>query len=393
MQNMFADRMNKTDKSFIREILKVTEQPDVISFAGGLPNPELFPVQEFSEAASKVFQEEGKSALQYATTEGFLPLRECISERYANKAGLKIDPDEILIVNGSQQGIDLVCKVFLNKGDRVLIERPGYLGAIQAISLFEPEFHTIQLAEDGLDIKMLEDELNQHTIPLFYSVPNFQNPSGITYSLEKRKAVAELLKKYSVVLLEDDPYGDLRFFGDMQPPIKLFLGDRGVLMGSFSKITAPGFRLGWVCAVKEIMEKLKIVKQASDLHSNNIAQRIMHQYLLDNDLEEHIEQIRVKYKNQCNLMVSMLEQFCPPEVQFIRPEGGMFLWATLPNGFSSLELFEEAIKKNVAFVPGSAFHLDSMGDNSFRLNFSNSDETKIEEGIKRLSEAIKKLLG
>ncbi len=392
MNFLFADRMNGVDESFIREILKVTEKPEIISFAGGLPNPGLFPVREISEAAQKVFAHKGESALQYATTEGYLPLREYIAERYRVKQGLEIQADDILITNGSQQGIDLVAKVLLNKGDHVIIERPGYLGAIQAISLYEPVFHGISMDEDGIDTDDLTEVFNNHPVKLFYAVPTFQNPSGITYSREKRERVAEILKNSSAVILEDNPYGDLRFSGVDLPLIKPEVAEQGILMGSFSKITVPGTRLGWVCAAKEIMDKLKVAKQAADLHSNFLSQLIIHQYLMDNDLDGHIEKIRTVYRQQCQCMLSAIQQHFPEEVRCTKPEGGMFLWATLPDGLSSLELFEKAISENVAFVPGGAFYVDGDGDRSFRLNFSNSTEEKIETGIKKLAETIKKMV-
>jgi len=384
--------MSGVDESFIREILKVTEKPEIISFAGGLPNPGLFPVREISDAAQKVLAKNGQSVLQYATTEGYLPLREYIAERYQKKHDLRISPEEILITNGSQQGIDLVAKILLNKGDHVIIERPGYVGAIQAISLYEPEFHAVTMDENGVDTDELRAVFEKNPVKLFYSVPSFQNPSGITYSKERRNRVAEIIKDSSALFLEDNPYGDLRFAGEELPLMKSLLAEQGMLMGSFSKITVPGIRLGWVCASKEIMKNLKVVKQAADLHSNFLAQRIIHQYLMDNDLDEHIAKINGVYKKQCARMLSAIQRYFPGEVGHTIPEGGMFLWVTLPAGVSSMELFNKALKENVAFVPGSAFYVDCGGENTFRLNFSNSDEEKIETGIKKLAETIKKIV-
>lgn len=392
MSTHFADRMDHVQKSFIREILKVTVNPQVISFAGGLPNPSSFPVQEIQNAASKVLTEHGNNVLQYSTTEGYLPLREYIAKRYLNKKGIRVDPDEILITNGSQQGLDLVAKVFLNKNDDILIERPGYLGAIQALSIFEPIFHTVPLHDDGVDTDALADALKEYNPKLFYAVPNFQNPSGITYTAQNRQKAAGILKNYDTIFVEDDPYGELRFMGQDVPSMKTYLGDNVILLGSFSKIVAPGMRLGWVCAKHEIMEKLIIAKQASDLHTNYFAQRVVHQYLIDNDVDEHIQKIRKLYKGQRDCMVSMIERYFPGEVKTTRPEGGMFLWATLPEGLSSLELFDIASKKDVAFVPGDPFYVNEKGTNTLRLNYTNSNEAAIEEGIKRLSESIKELM-
>lgn len=392
MENMFADRMQATRKSFIREILKVTQQPEVISFAGGLPNPGLFPVEEIASAASKVLSDEGRNVLQYSTTEGYLPLREFIAQRYLKKSGLKIDPDEILITNGSQQSIDLIGKIFLNKGDRVIIEKPGYLGAIQAFSIFEAEFEAVSLLDDGIDTELLDRTLSENSAKLFYTVPTFQNPSGITYSAQKRKDVAAILKKHNVICVEDNAYGELRFAGEDLPTIRNY-SDNTILMGSFSKIIAPGLRMGWICASKEIMEKLLVAKQAADLHSNYLSQRIIHQYLLDNDIDAHITKIKDAYGKRRDLMVNMMAAHFPEGVSYTRPEGGMFVWVTLPEAVSSLDLFDLAIEENVAFVPGNPFYTDdASGSNTLRLNFSNSDYGQIEEGIKRLAVCLEKLM-
>ncbi len=388
--NLFADRMSIAHKSFIREILKVTEDSNIISFAGGLPNPAFFPVKEIAEAAAKILETDGGNVLQYSSTEGYLPLRKYIAERYFLKNGLKIDPDQILITNGSQQGLDLIGKVFLNKGDRVIMESPGYLGAIQAFSMYEPIFESVSMLDDGIDIDMLEKTVRDKRIKLVYTVPTFQNPSGITYSTKKRKDVANILEKHDIILIEDNPYYELRFAGEDLPLIRNFLEDNSILLGSFSKTISPGLRLGWICTTNEIMEKIIIAKQASDLHSNYLAQRIAYQYLIDNDIDEHIVKIRDAYKIRRDLMVSMISEHFPEEIEFTKPEGGMFLWITLPEKISSLDLFEYAIKENVAFVPGNPFYVNGGGNNTLRLNFSNSDEEQIEIGIKRLANIITK---
>ncbi len=391
MQNLFARRMSNVHKSFIREIMKVIGDPEIISFAGGLPNPEFFPVQAVAEATQRVFQESGREALQYSTTEGYKPLRQFIANRYQQKWGWSVDPEEIIITTGSQQGIDLTGKAFLNQGDGVLFERPGYLGAIQALTMFEPKLLSVPLQEDGLDTHQLRSILNHHSAKMLYGVPNFQNPSGLTYSNENRKAVAQLVAAHNMVFLEDDPYQELRFIGEDLPPLKHYLRERGILLGSFSKMISPGIRLGWVYACREIMEKIIIAKQGADLHSNYLAQRIVYRYLQDNDLDSHLAQMRLVYHRQCNAMIEAMEELFPPEVQFTRPEGGMFVWVTLPERMSAMELFEEAARSKVAFVPGSPFYVDGGGHNTMRLNFSNSDEATIVEGIRRLAEAIKKM--
>ncbi|WP_319759333.1 PLP-dependent aminotransferase family protein [Maridesulfovibrio sp.] len=386
----FADRMSTVHRSFIREILKVTEDESIISFAGGLPNPELFPVPELEKAAVNVLRESGPQSMQYSTTEGFLPLRQFIADRYRTNKGIDVDADEILITAGSQQCLDLLGKVFLNAGDNVLIERPGYLGAIQSFSIFQANFLTVGLESDGPDLSELERVLDENEVKMFYAVTNFQNPSGLTYGAEKRAGVAKILKDRSVLFVEDDPYGELRFMGEFQKPIvRGYLEENGILLGSFSKVAAPGFRLGWMVCPGEIRDKLIIAKQASDLHTSTFAQRVMHRYVTDNPLDNHIEKIRERYGNQRAAMVRAIDEYFPAEVEVTRPEGGMFLWGTLPEGMSSMDLFDEAIKNKVAFVPGRPFYVDGSGENTFRLNFSNSDEEHIEEGIKRLGAGIK----
>jgi len=382
--------MGTVHRSFIREILKVTADPEIISFAGGLPNPELFPVQAMDEASREVFADIGASALQYSPTEGDAGLRKIISERYA-KRGLTVDPDSILVTTGSQQILDICAKIFLDKGDKVVIESPGYLGAIQAFSIFEPEFVTVSLEDDGPNLEELEAAFKDGA-KCFYAVPNFQNPSGVSYSLEKRQAVAELTDKYGVLFVEDDPYGELRFLGEDMPTVYSFCKNPGILCGSFSKIAAPGFRIGWVVADKEIYDKLVIAKQASDLHTSTVAQAIMRRYLETNDIESHVDLIKDRYGRQRECMVEMIEKYFPDCVTITKPEGGMFLWAVMPEGFSSMDLFDMAIKEKVAFVPGRPFYVDDSGENTLRLNFSNSDEARIEEGIKRLGQCIESFL-
>jgi 2-aminoadipate transaminase len=385
----FSSRMTHAHRSFVREILKVTEDPSIISFAGGLPNPKVFPVQAVSRAAEKVLSEAGAAALQYAATEGFRPLREYIAARYARR-GVKVSVDEILITNGSQQGLDLIAKALLDAGDAVLVERPTYLAAIQAFGLFEPRFVALPLEEDGVSPSDISEALAQHSPKLFYAIPNFQNPSGISWSAENRTAAAALLARADTVLVEDDPYGELRFKGVELPPLGLAPDGSGpaawaVLLGTFSKTVAPGLRIGWLCARPDIMERVIVAKQAADLHSNGFAQRVLHRYVTDNDVDKHIAAIRALYGRQRDLMVEMVRKLFPPEVSCTKPEGGMFLWMTLPEGMSSMDLFERSIKEKVAFVPGQAFFTDGCGANTMRLNFSNADEAMIEEGIRRLA--------
>ena len=389
MKELFADRMSNVPRSFVREILRVTEDPDIISFAGGLPNPISFPHKEIAESAAAVFKDSSNEALQYGSTEGYKPLRDYIAKRYQN-SGLDINPDNILMINGSQQGLDLIGKVFLNRNDTVLIERPTYLAAIQSFGLYEPKFVSIPLLEDGVDLEVLEDMVESFNPKFFYSIPNFQNPTGITYSKNKREKIGDIFNRNNTILVEDNPYGEIRFIGEDLPSIKNYI-ENSVLLGSFSKILSPGMRLGWIVADKEIMNHLITAKQASDLHSNYLTQMIVHHYLTGYDVENHIQNIRNMYRIQRDCMVNMIKKYFPSDVKYTKPEGGMFLWVTLPEDMSSMELFEIAIKENVAFVPGEAFYSNNPETNTLRLNFSNSNKKKIEEGIKRLGHAIKYL--
>jgi 2-aminoadipate transaminase len=310
-----------------------------------------------------------------------------------------VTPDEVLVLNGSQQGLDLAAKVFLDPGDAVLVERPTYLAALQAFGLFEPSFVSVTLRDDGPDVAEMAQALAPQTVRFCYAIPTFQNPSGISWSLNVRRAVAGLLASSPTVLIEDDPYGELRFAGEHLPFVSSLMGERAVsdcravLLGTFSKIVAPGLRLGWICAGRDIMERLVVAKQAADLHSNGFAQRVTHRWLLDNDLEAHISRIREAYGRQRDLMVDLAGKLFPPEVKLTRPEGGMFIWVTLPEKCSALELFERAVAEKVAFVPGQAFFADGGGRNTLRLNFSNSDEARIEEGMNRLARVLRNLVG
>ncbi len=392
MNSLYASRMGTIPKSFVREILKVTQDPEVISFAGGLPNPRFFPVREIAEAAAHVLARTDGSALQYGTTEGYAPLRDYIAQRYRQNEGLDVTADEILITNGSQQGLDLIGKVFINQQDDIAIERPGYLGAIQAFAVYEPRFHPVPLLADGVDIDRLTGILRAHRVKFFHTVINFQNPSGVSYSEGKRSTLAEILKEHDTIVIEDDPYKELRFEGAPKPSMRHRLDGNAILLGSFSKSVAPGLRLGWVCAKRETMEKLVVAKQASDLHSNSFCQRMLHRYLVSHDIDRHITTIRTAYKRQKDAMLAAIEAHFPAETSFTRPEGGMFVWVTLPDRLSALELFEHAVREKVAFVPGTPFFVDGGGTHNMRLNFSNADEDKIEEGMARLGQIIKKLL-
>lgn len=388
---MFASRMAKTPKSFIREILKVTEDPRIISFAGGLPSPDLIDVAGISAAAERVLAQDGKVALQYSTTEGYLPLRQFIADRYKKRLGLSVSTDEILITNGSQQCLDLIGKVFINAGDHIAIERPGYLGAIQAFSLYEPCFHPVTLHEDGPDTAMLNEVIAKYRPKFFYGVPNSQNPSGVTYSAGRRREIASILEGTGIFFVEDDAYGELNFSGTSLPSLRQYIPDQTLITGSFSKILAPGMRLGWIVAPRDVMEQIVIAKQASDLHSNYLCQRIAYEYLAHTDIDSPILKIQSTYGKRCQLMQDLIREQFPASVRCTRPEGGMFLWVTLPDGISSSDVFDAALQEQVAVLPGTPFFIDGGGDNTLRINFSNSSEEKIREGIGRLARVIRNL--
>jgi 2-aminoadipate transaminase len=388
MEDIFAKRMQGVPRSFIREILKASLDPSVISFAGGLPNPAFFPVRQIQRATERVFAEYGADVLQYSNSEGDIKLREQISARYLAKQGISIPAENIFITNGSQQGIDLLGKVLLNDGDKVLIEEPGYLGTIQSLSLFKVQFLPVPVSDGGMDVQALREASSGCGAKMLYTVPTFQNPSGITYSNENREKVAEIAKLNKFILVEDNPYGELRFSGQPAKSFFHYAPEQTILLGSFSKIVAPGFRLGWIAAPAWICEKLIIVKQAADLHTSSFSQKILYEFLKENDLDEHIERITDAYGTQCRAMQESLVRHFPASIGYTHPEGGMFLWGRLPNGMDSMELFQEAVKENVVFVPGNPFYTGSRKTSAFRLNFSCVDPEIVEKGVKRMARAL-----
>lgn len=390
MEHLFAERIKAVPRSFIREILKVSLDPEIISFAGGLPNKKYFPVEAIQKATESVFNGMGNDVLQYSNSEGIIELRELISRRYREKQGLDIAPEAILITNGSQQGLDLLGKALLNPADTVLIEQPGYLGAIQSLSIFEPNFEPVQLTQDGIDIEELKSKSNGANAKMLYTVPNFQNPSGVTYSESTRQQVTEVAKDNGFIVIEDDPYGELRFTGEMRKSIYSYSPENTVLLGTMSKTVAPGFRIGWLVAPEPLYEKLLVAKQASDLHTSSVNQHILAYYLRNNSLDEHLKKIIDAYGGQCKAMASAARRYLPPEVDLWEPEGGMFLWGELPKGWDALKLFDFAVAEKVVFVPGAPFYTDDNGSASFRMSFSCLEPDEIEVGMKRLANAFAK---
>ncbi|OXS73471.1 aspartate aminotransferase [Lysinibacillus sp. KCTC 33748] len=385
----FSEKILNTPSSFIRNILKVTESEDVISFAGGLPNPISFPVEALKASANKAISENGSRLFQYSGTQGYAPLREYIAAKYRRVHGLDVHADDVFITTGSQQALELIGKVLINKGDGIVIEEPGYLGAIQAFTLSEPTFYGVTLENDGLNLEELENALQQPNVKFVYTVPNFQNPTGLTYSKEKRQQIFEILSKYDVALIEDDPYGELRFQGEPLPYIGAGKLENSILLGSFSKTVTPGMRLGFIITKnKELLQHIETAKQATDLHTNIFSQYVIYDYLANNDYTEHVQKIIALYRNQADAMLNAMEEFFPAHVDYTRPYGGMFIWATMNNGTSSLDVFQKAMEQKVAFVPGDPFYTSKTGVNTMRLNYTNATPAVIREGIKRLGSIL-----
>lgn len=382
--------MDNLKASEIRELLALTADPSIISFAGGLPAAELFPIDKWIEASNKVMKNNGAAALQYGPTDGYARLREhCVTRM--EKVGCKdVKPEDIQILSGSQQGLDFVPRIFIDPGDYIIVESPTYLGALNAFKAYEPKFLQVALDEDGMILEDLEEKLKNHdNVKFIYVISDFQNPSGKTWTLERRKGLIELANKYDVMILEDNPYGELRFEGEIQPSLRsLDTEDRVIFMGTFSKIFSPGIRVGWFNAAPKVLEKFNLVKQGADLQTSTTTQMILSQFLDDNDLEAHIDQIIKVYGKRKNVMVDAMKKYFPEEVTFTNPEGGLFLWVTLPEGLNARDIAVKAIEQKVAFVPGGAFYPESPEENHFRLNYSCMPEDKIEEGIKRLGEVL-----
>lgn len=397
-EDRFALRTDNIKSSAIRELLKITTLPDVISFAGGLPAPDVFPIEQFRRAADVVLTEMGESALQYGTTEGYQPLREMIA-RNASKYGLQISADNVLITTGSQQALDLLGRIFINRGDRILVESPTYLGALQAWNAYGVKYVTIPFDEDGMQTEMLESRLRTG-IKFIYVLPNFQNPTGVTLSRERRKQLVEMADAYGVPIVEDDPYGQLRYEGEHLPPVVVLddemrakevpmYSGNVIYTSTFSKILAPGLRLAWVVAPSEVIKKLVQAKQGCDLNSSTLNQYIAYEVANTPWMKTHIQTIRRVYKERRDVMISALEEYMPEGVSWTKPKGGLFLWVTLPECLDTNTIFKTAVEKKVAFVPGESFHALGGGLNTMRLNFSNSKPDLIVEGIKRLAEVVK----
>lgn len=397
----YARRTQDMKSSAIRELLKLTQKPDIISFAGGLPAPELFPVREVEEAARVVLEKHGAQALQYSTTEGFLPLREMIC-RHTKRYGLYVTPDNVLITSGSQQALDLLGKILINPGDRILVENPTYLGAIQAWNAYGAQYVTVPGDEYGMRTDALEAALR--TGPKFiYVLPNFQNPTGVTLIKERRQQLIALADRYGVPIIEDDPYGQLRYEGSHIPSVVALDSEyRGnnhatysgnvIYLSTFSKTLAPGLRLAWVVAPPGVIGKLVQAKQGADLHTSTFNQMVGYEVGKGGFIDRHVLEIRKVYGQRRDLMLSLMEELFPVEVHWTRPQGGLFLWVTLPEELDAADVLEKAVERKVAFVPGAPFHPVGGGHNTMRINFSNARPEQIEQGMVRLAETLKEML-
>ena len=391
----FADRMERMKASEVREILKITARPEIISFAGGLPAPELFPVEEIAQVSHDLVLKEGRKLLQYATTEGRPTLRAKLAKRMADKFGIPgIDPDDVLITTGSQQCLDFAGKLFVNPGDVVLCESPSYLGAINAFNAYQPTLKEVPTDGDGIIPEALDKILS--TTPnckFIYVIPEFQNPTGISWTLERRQKFMEVINKYELPVVEDNPYGELRYDGEKLPPLKA-LDTKGLVMflGTMSKVFCPGLRLGWIAARHDILEKFIMIKQAADLHTSNFDQGIADAYMEQYDLDAHVADIVKLYAHRKDLILKCMDEEFPKEVKWTRPQGGLFLWVTLPEGCSAMKVFNKCIEMKVAAVIGDAFYPNDKTDRSLRVNYSNMPDDRIKEGIKRMAKAIKECL-
>lgn len=390
----YATRMSGIKASEIREALKVTERPEIISFAGGLPAPELFPIEEIQEVNRIVLETDGRKALQYSVTEGYGPLRDWVAKRMNDRLGTSFERDNILITHGSQQALDLTGKVFLDEGDIVFCESPTYLAAISAFKAYQCRFIEIPTDDSGMIISELDKQLQLHPeAKLIYVIPDFQNPTGRTWGLERRRQLAEVSARYDVPVIEDNPYGELRFEGERLPSIRSFDTLGNVLCtGTFSKIFCPGYRIGWIAGDKEVIRKYVLVKQGADLQCNTIAQMVIAKYLELYDIDAHIEKIRATYKRRRDVAVDTMSKEFPAGVSFTRPEGGLFCWVEMPDHMNARDVLQTCLKKNVAFIPGGSFFPNGGRENTFRLNFSNMPEDRIVEGLKLIGSVLRDII-
>ena len=386
----YSKRVPADGTDAVGTILKAAADPQIISFAGGLPAPELFPVKEMKEAVDRVFAKHGQEAMQYGAAKGVTALRKLIQKHVKDKEDVDAELENVLVTTGSEQVLDLVGKAFVDPGDTVLVEQPTYLCALDVFKTYGANFAGVEMDKQGMKMDALEEALKSHpNTKLIYTVPNFQNPTGRTMSLERRKQLAELAAKYDVYVLEDNPYGEIRFAGQHVPAVKSFDQTGHVFyMSTFSKTLAPGFRLGWLVADEDVVNKLTVLKQSADLHTDNLAQYAVVEFLQNNDLDAHVKEISDLYGKRKQLMVDGIKKYFPAGVKYTDPEGGMFLWVEVPGVDDTVALFKECLKHNVAFVPGDPFFAGAAQPGTFRLNYSNAQEDKITAGMKQLGAAL-----
>lgn len=391
--SQFAKRMDGVSGSVIREILKLMGDPEIISFGGGNPAKESFPIDTVEKIAHEVLEQNGANILQYGTTEGFGPLRESYIEYIAKPKGLQIGIENVITLTGSSQGLDLVSKIYLDPGDNVLVESPTFLGTLQSFKTYQANAIPVTMDDEGIDLNDLEAKIKQYKPKLLYVIPTFQNPTGKTLGLERRKAVAKLAETYDLTVMEDDPYGDLRYRGDALPPIKAFdTSDNVIMLNSFSKILSPGLRVGVVVAAPHIIKKLTVAKQSSDTHTSNLTQAIADSFLRKGLLKPHLDEIRPMYAARLDAMLAALDRFFPADFKYTKPEGGLFVWGELTGSPDMPALLAKATSEmKVAFIPGQYFFVDptTMGQNTIRLNFSSATPERITIGLERLGNMLK----
>ncbi|MEM1513522.1 MAG: PLP-dependent aminotransferase family protein [Candidatus Thermoplasmatota archaeon] len=394
-ENMYSARVKRIRSSEIRELLEISQKPGVISFAGGLPNPKAFPVNDIKEIVNKILEEEPVKALQYGATGGLAEFREELV-KYAKKHGIETKFDEVFITVGSQQALDIVGRVFIDEGDIIFVALPTYLGAINAFLAYGAKLVGVPLDENGMRVDLLEEKIKElkkkgEKLKMIYTVPTFQNPAGVELSEERRKRMVEIANEHNLIIVEDEPYERLRFEGKPLKAIKSYDSEgRVIYMATFSKILAPGLRLAYVIASEELTKKMIVAKQSMDLCAPGFTQAIAYHYIKNGYIERHIPKIIEMYRRKRDIMLDALEEYFPPGCKWTKPRGGMFLWVELPKHISTIEMLPDAINEKVAYVHGKAFHVDGSGENTMRLNFTNPEDDMVREGIRRLANVIKK---
>lgn len=383
-----APHVKTLQTSIIREILKVSSQPGVISFAGGLPAPEMFPIRELQQICTDVLKKYDHHSTQYSLSRGVIPLRELLAKR-ATERGTPSTVDNIIVTSGSQQGIELVARAFIDPGDYILTENPTYVGALQAFNYYQAKYCTVPMDENGMIVDLVPEAIEKYHPKLIYSVSNFQNPTGVTMSVERRQKLVQIAASYDIPVIDDNPYSDIRFAGERVPTLKSFGGDEVIALRTFSKTVAPGFRIGWMNGPNSVIAQFEKVKQCADLHTSTFGQYVMYEFVAQGFLEPHIERIKIDYRTKRDLMLKAMKAHFPEGVTWTTPEGGLFLWVELPKHMSAKDLFPKAIDLKVAYVYGSPFFPNGGGENTLRLNFSNTNHDGIRQGIERLGKLFK----